>query len=120
MSKKFTASNGRIISPGLVINTFHILDSDGEDMLNEYNHLNLFDMDALREFFAGGERFDKPSRNAKRGQIWAITYKGEEYAGALDGDLDFALPFGIGRSYIHIDDEEITEARLLWEKKEDA
>lgn len=120
MGERFTASNGIVITK-LGNDRYTILDDeDGYNRLEDYDELNSNDVQALREFFKGGEEFDKPSRNAKRGQIWAITYKGEEYAGALDGDLDFALPYNVGRSYIHIDDEEITEARLLWEKKEDA
>jgi len=117
MEKRFTASNDVAIVRR-DNDTYTILDAhDSYNRLGEYDYLNSSDMQALREFFAGGEEFDKPNRNAKRGQIWAITYKGEEYAGALDGDLDFALPYNVGRSYINIDDEEITEARLLWEEK---
>lgn len=60
----FKASNGRVIKPlDWDSEAIEIFRSDGRNSLSAYDHLDVYDMQALREFFAQERNEDLPFRH---------------------------------------------------------
>lgn len=116
MGRFFAASNGRYIK--VSGRRLYIFAEDNTNVLQGFDFLNDNDMQALREFIEGGETLWPDLRQARHGDVWRVVYEGVEYAGSLDADLDLVINSAY-KTYLNITDEDITDAELLWRKKEE-
>lgn len=73
-------------------------------------------LQAARAYYASTADPSKPWRNAKPGEIWAVTIRGREIAGKVDGDME--IRDEDEGDWLHLASIEITAGRRLWPEPE--